>query len=52
MKKGRGVGIVPRVGGEFLRVGFRILRSTFLKTARDPETASPGAEDPRRRAGG
>lgn len=29
MKKGRGVGIVPRVGGEFLRVGFRILCSTF-----------------------
>jgi hypothetical protein len=29
MKRGRGVGMGPRVGGEFLRVGFRILCSTF-----------------------
>lgn len=52
MKKGRGVGIVPRVGGRIPTGGFPNIVFNFLKAARDPETASPGAGDPgARRAG-
>lgn len=47
MKKGRGVGIVPRGGGRRIPTGgFPNIVFNFLKAARDPETASPGAEDP------
>lgn len=45
MKKGRGVGIVP-CGGRIPTGGFPNIVFNFLKAARDPETASPGAEDP------
>lgn len=52
MKKGRGVGIVPRGGGRIPAGGFPNIVFNFLKAARDPETASPGAGDPgARRAG-
>lgn len=53
MKRGRGVGIVPRGGwGRIPTGGFPNIVFNFLKAARDPETASPGAGDPgARRAG-
>lgn len=52
-EKGEGSGYCAACGGSIPTGGFPNIVFNFLKAARDPETASPGAEDPGAgRAGG
>lgn len=49
--KREGSGYCAACGGRIPTGGFPNIVFNFLKTARDPETASPEPEDPRRRGG-